>query len=49
MVPFGVTKNEKEIINNQYQSIAYDENNNLLVVEKSKKYGVLAFGRRNSS
>lgn len=38
---FGVTKNEKEIINNQYQSIAYDENNNLLVVEKSKKYGVL--------
>lgn len=38
---FGVTKNEKEIIKNEYQSIEYDENNNLLIVEKNKKYGVV--------
>ncbi len=37
---FGMTKNEKEIIKNEYQSIVYDEANQLLVIEKSKKYGV---------
>ena len=37
---FGVMKNEKEIVPNEYQSIEYDENNQLLVVEKSKKYGI---------
>lgn len=37
---FGMTKNKEEIIKNEYQSIVYDEANNLLVVEKSKKYGI---------
>ena len=37
---YGVIKNDKQIINNEYQSISYDEANNLLVIEKSKKYGV---------
>lgn len=37
---FGVTKNEKQLISNEYQSITYDGTNQLLVVEKSKKYGI---------
>lgn len=37
---FGVRKNEEEIIANEYQSIEYNESNQLLVVEKSKKYGI---------
>lgn len=37
---FGVNKNEKELIKNEYQSILYDQTNKLFVVEKSKKYGV---------
>ena len=37
---FGVNKNEKEIVKNEYQSISYDKTNDLLVVEKSKKYGI---------
>lgn len=37
---FGVTKNEKELIKNEYQSITYDATNQLLVIEKSKKYGI---------
>jgi len=38
---FGVTKNEKQLVNNEYQSITYDGTNQLLVVEKSKKYGII--------
>ena len=37
---YGVIKNEKELIPNQYQSVRFDESNNLFVVEKSKKYGI---------
>lgn len=37
---FGINKNEKELIKNEYQSILYDQTNQLFVVEKSKKYGV---------
>lgn len=37
---FGLMKNDKEILKNEYQSISYDESNKLLVIEKSKKYGV---------
>lgn len=37
---FGVTKNGKDLIPNEYQSISYDSSNELLVVEKSKKYGI---------
>lgn len=37
---YGVLKNKEEILENEYQSINYDEFNGLLVLEKSKKYGV---------
>ena len=37
---YGMIKNGEEIIKNEYQSIEYDEANNLLVIEKSKKYGI---------
>ncbi len=37
---YGVTKNGKELIKNEYQSIHYDETNKLFSIEKSKKYGV---------
>ena len=37
---FGVNKNGEELIKNEYQSINYDAINQLLVLEKSKKYGI---------
>ncbi len=37
---FGITKNGKLILQNEYQSISFNETNNLLAIEKSKKYGV---------
>lgn len=37
---YGVIKNGKDLIPNEYQSIRYDSTNNVLVVEKSKKYGI---------
>ncbi len=37
---YGVIKNQETIINNEYQSISYDETNKVFVVEKSKKYGI---------
>ena len=39
---YGVLKNGIQLINNDYQSIQYDETNNVYVVEKSKKYGALS-------
>lgn len=37
---YGISKNGEEIIQNAYQSIRYDEVNNVFVIEKSKKYGI---------
>ena len=37
---YGVNKNSENIIKNEYQSISYDENNNVFIVERTKKYGV---------
>lgn len=37
---YGCTKNGGQILPNEYQSIRYDPTNKLLVVEKSKKYGI---------
>lgn len=37
---YGVFKNKKNIIATEYQSIEYDENSDLLITEKNKKYGV---------
>ena len=37
---YGILKNGKELIKNEYQSIRFDQTNKLFVVEKSKKYGI---------
>lgn len=37
---YGITKNGKELVKNEYQSINFDEANNLFKIEKSKKYGI---------
>lgn len=37
---YGVTKKEEPLIKNEYQSIRYDANNQVFVIEKSKKYGI---------
>lgn len=37
---FGVNKNGENILGNEYQSIQYDANNEVFVIEKSKKYGI---------
>ena len=40
---YGISKNGETILENEYQSIEYDESNKLFVVEKSKKYGIANF------
>lgn len=37
---YGIYKNEEQIVGNEYQSIQYDETNQVFVIEKSKKYGI---------
>lgn len=37
---YGVYKNKKKIIEEEYQSIEYNDSNKLLLIEKNKKYGV---------
>lgn len=37
---YGVTKNKEKLLGNEYQSIRYDINNKVFVIEKSKKYGI---------
>ncbi len=37
---YGVNKNQEKIIESEYQSISYDENNDVFVLEKSAKYGI---------
>lgn len=44
---FGVYKNGSQIINHEYQSISYNKNNNIFIVEKSKRYGVVGIDGRN--
>lgn len=36
---YGVYKNSNQIINNEYQSINFNKNNNIFILEKSKRYG----------
>ncbi len=38
---YGVFKNEKELIKPEYQSISFDDNNEIFVVQQGKKYGVI--------
>lgn len=37
---YGIFKNNEQIIKNEYQSISYNSENNTLVLEKTKKFGV---------
>lgn len=37
---FGTFKNEDQLITNEYQSIEYDEGNNIFTIAMNKKYGV---------
>ena len=39
---YGIQKNDKQIISNEYQEITYNGDNNVIVALKSKKYGVLS-------
>ena len=36
---YGVMHKDKELIGNEYQSIEYDKTNNMLIIEKNKKFG----------
>lgn len=38
---YGIFKNDKKIIENDYQSISYDTTNQIFVVQKGKKYGAI--------
>lgn len=37
---FGIMKNNEQLLPNEYQSIVYDEGNDIFTIEKSKKYGI---------
>lgn len=39
---YGLLKNDKQIINNEYQSLVYNESNNTITALKGKKYGVIS-------
>ena len=39
---YGLLKNGKQIINNEYQSLVYNESNNTVTALKGKKYGVIS-------
>ena len=36
----GLIKNDRQILNHQYQDIEYDDQNEILILEKNKNYGV---------
>ncbi len=37
---FGIYKNNNQILNNEYQFIEYNKDNNIFIIEKGKRYGV---------
>lgn len=39
---YGLIINDKQVIENEYQSLVYDESNNTIIALKGKKYGVLS-------
>ena len=39
---YGLLKNDKKIIDNEYQSLVYNESNNTITALKGKKYGVIS-------
>ncbi len=38
---YGLYKNDKQVIENQYQSISLDNDNSIFIVQQGKKYGAL--------
>ncbi len=44
---YGIFKNENNIVSNEYQSLSYDETNNLLVALKGKRYGVISMEEKS--
>ena len=44
---YGLLKNDKQIIENEYQSLVYNESNNTITALKGKKYGVLSITGKN--
>lgn len=38
---YGLTKNGKEVTSNEYQSMTYESDVNLIIVEKNQKYGAV--------
>ena len=39
---YGLIKNKKKVINNEYQSLNYNESNNTITALKGKRYGVVS-------
>ena len=39
---YGLLKNDRQIIDNEYQSLVYNESNNTVTALKGKKYGVIS-------
>lgn len=39
---YGLIKNEKKIIENEYQELSYSQSNNNIIGQKGKKYGVIS-------
>lgn len=39
---YGLIKNDKKIIENEYQALTYTESNNTIIALKGKKYGVIS-------
>lgn len=37
---YGIIKNQKDILNNEYQDIDYDQTNNIFILQKNKNFGV---------
>ena len=44
---YGLIKNGKEILKNEYTDITFDPNNNLLIVQKDQAYGVIDLTGKN--
>lgn len=44
---YGLLKNNKKIINNEYQSLIYNDSNNTITALKGKKYGVISIEGQN--
>ena len=44
---YGLLKNDKQIIGNEYQALTYNESNDTITALKGKKYGVISIDGKN--